>query len=1553
MENLKINYRGEKYLFVDFAFHMEDAGTARKQNNRDYYSDSLEKQYQELFENYRIDNNRSLSEFIRICFPDSMPKRYYLSCPNFIREKQENKSGTTQYLNNLVLRPELTDSMKEILPPDLNVILIGDIVESELLSHFSVKGIEFIDSTMNSPHDVLFEGALHTKTDGRIFDKEASVSVLTPGVINFLIRECYTVANPAETRKFYDRWKDYFEKRLYCLQERERHGFAVNSFTLYPAFETDIRTLDQNPELKSALLDKRAEWLSSRQKSVYLDAEQMSDNIPERYLTRQLILKAEFIFTREQLRQADEAGNPIRRQIGKISREGTFSVNARLIKRPGNPETSLNFPIAAQILACEEQILPEEQLQTLDTEFQEQSRQTEARILSESCSGLLEPVRTYANEHFYDQALIKGCGVSLVRTMLEIFNGIKFSLNLDKFSQKGIISELENQLKNIFRSRSQQLAAAARDSFGSAVQNEKELNRRLDNFAVQYCKNFSDGFKRHITDQAIAGIKSKISSATAGLKSDFQNRRRQLIDELGQTCYCIYFRMEGEHLSRYAVTSYNGNRKISNLINSDKRYEFTGRLTLQENTFPEKIKIERQQNALDDFFKGYVKNPYLSTYLFSPSELQKPAVKSYSNWEWQLDGRLNEKQKDAVMKAVASNGLFLLQGPPGTGKTQVIAEIVSQLVRQGRKVLISSETHKAIDNVFERLPKRSDIVPIRLIPGIKQKKDLNYYEPEYLVDNFYGNICSTLKQSIDNFNNFNEMKNSFRDELKRLQLFNSRINGMQQEYQRGQDEIRRLEQQVSEKDLQNTSLYQRKAQLDEQMEHYRSFKNHLFAFTLTSVSPEFLSNPVAQKYIDSYRSLLGEITARGSLNRTEPEKLLQIINSTDLETVSAEIKEINPEDRTAVLEFEKNAIRKKMNACRDDFDDLLPGREEEFRQLKEQLRNIVNELNSSRGTETTEGAVTLRQIFSFDWMIHNKSAIVDEFLQVKSMLQTGVKKLADTVDFDSRTITASLQELNSSIDSVNAEIKQLQLAIRDISDSELSQTVQQGRRDLVIRINKFFSLFNINVNWNSVEEAFDIMQKEWDRIEKDSERTSARNRERIPMYKKIHEYLSSEQVVKQDKAEYTRQLFAAANVYGITCSSRENFKLGSPAAGGSRGGDSENEAELIDFGVDTFNLKKVGIDVVIIDEVSKSSFVDLLVPILYGKTVILVGDHRQLNPMYDLAKLRDEDYRIYDQEKFNSQINRAMTGLYEESFFKRLFEQIGDDFKIMLNQQYRCHESIMNVFNHFYNYELKLGYSGQNNDKRHNIQLDKDGIRIIRPDRNVYFVNCRGFESKRSEFDTSYKNDQEIEVVCKLMTMIDGFFTDEKNRDLPKLSIGVICTYGSQAQEIQRRIRAQKFNGYLKSREERIVVSTVDDFQGDERDIIILSMVRNSRNRNIKPEFIRNYQRINVALSRARRLLIITGNRDFLCRNGVIDLPDIHGRKELLKKNFPVYTNILRTIEQEGVILQAAELVPESNSSEPGQNKNADNGGLRKFNHNRNEKKRGADTVNTGDGDSR
>ena len=71
--------------------------------------------------------------------------------------------------------------------------------------------------------------------------------------------------------------------------------------------------------------------------------------------------------------------------------------------------------------------------------------------------------------------------------------------------------------------------------------------------------------------------------------------------------------------------------------------------------------------------------------------------------------------------------------------------------------------------------------------------------------------------------------------------------------------------------------------------------------------------------------------------------------------------------------------------------------------------------------------------------------------------------------------------------------------------------------------------------------------------------------------------------------EYYQQIYVnACNVVGISC--------------------TDNMRNLSDNGYNDF-------DVVIIDEVSKSSFLDLLIPILYGKTVILVGDHRQLPPM--------------------------------------------------------------------------------------------------------------------------------------------------------------------------------------------------------------------------------------------------------------------------------------------------------------------------------------------------
>ena len=111
--------------------------------------------------------------------------------------------------------------------------------------------------------------------------------------------------------------------------------------------------------------------------------------------------------------------------------------------------------------------------------------------------------------------------------------------------------------------------------------------------------------------------------------------------------------------------------------------------------------------------------------------------------------------------------------------------------------------------------------------------------------------------------------------------------------------------------------------------------------------------------------------------------------------------------------------------------------------------------------------------------------------------------------------------------------------------------------------------------------------------------------------------------------------------------------------------------------------------------------------------------------------------------------------------------------------------------------------------------------------------------------------------------------------------------------------------------DEKLVISTVDDCQGDERDIIIVSMVRNPSGARYDAEFIKKFERINVALSRARKLLIIVGSKKFLSEAGIIDLPDLEGDHSRDKINFHVYREIIDTINFRGRILAAKDILGE------------------------------------------
>ena len=155
------------------------------------------------------------------------------------------------------------------------------------------------------------------------------------------------------------------------------------------------------------------------------------------------------------------------------------------------------------------------------------------------------------------------------------------------------------------------------------------------------------------------------------------------------------------------------------------------------------------------------------------------------------------------------------------------------------------------------------------------------------------------------------------------------------------------------------------------------------------------------------------------------------------------------------------------------------------------------------------------------------------------------------------------------------------------------------------------------------------------------------------------------------------------------------------------------------------------------------------------------------------------------------------------------------------------------------------------------------------------------------------------------------FKVNKEKRIDERPSVGVICTYGDQAGLIKKKRRGKQFSSFSDKQDEKLIISTVDDFQGYERDIIILSMVRNPAGRNFDLEFLKKFERINVALSRARKLLIVVGARKFLSENGIIDLPDMEGNHSADKLNYPVYREIIDTINFKGKIIPARDIIGE------------------------------------------
>ncbi len=1494
------------YLFLSFVDHLDRTTNIKNE----FYNLSLNEQFKLLQKRIPLDRQTSsFQSFIEACFPTGMTKKYYISCPNFLREKEQRESGAPSYLRNVVVRPELTLSMRRYLPDNQNIILVGDIYESNKAKVLQIKGIQFIDASMSSPNDMIVNaeacssfaksqsmsrmGQMVTFSVWTIDRVDMGNTLFTPNFVYELIQSCYTVKNPSEIRRTFEEWNQYINFRKYYLDEQSKRNFLLDSAEYIEAYAVNRKDYRKNSSVYDDYILDGIQDFTKGEMVVLSSKIEDAEPFP---LVRLNIDRNKKSFYEARVNKRGRMVNEEERKIRSLASDNVFITakdpegNSEYRDRNGNLQRiqfsellNAGYALGDRFRIVSFDIQPEKHLEQLEYKYESDiDRSYKAidakyeKVIIDELSKAIAAYQKEVDDEVKKQLLerkkqledslnddvINNTDSSVLSKLTKLKAEIKIKLTKEtkkaKDEEEKAYKERLNSLiedayseidvKALYIERNIKMLADYETSLMSAAK------RQVTQYEAKKNTELRNKYKDDIRTEKIS-IKEQLDTQ---LKAD----KEKVIEEETIIRFSLYFRL-GD---------------ANNVINDKQIKAIKACKYIVYDNRAEKAKISRQETALNNFYSGFVKNPYLSTYLFNPESLSSVQAE-YSDWTWYLES-LNEKQKEAVRKAVSSNGIFLLQGPPGTGKTQVIAETVAQMVKKGKKVLISSETHKAIDNVFERLPKIAEIVPIRLIPSNNNKKNDNEYDPKFLVDNFYGNISTNMKKAVDRYRNFRRNKEEFSETYDKLKLLKSKIEKSQKVLDDANKEITGLELKAKELNSQISTLSDSRDDIRIELDVLRRTKRHI---ENDNLRPD---EDVSTQLIIRLRDDLASLFDKNTFVDIDLGLLVKNINQIKMDDVERELAVVNPESNKTILEVKRREIKSKMDACKDEYDDVIPEKQDEYDALRKELISIKKQIDATTDSAPTD--LKLGTIFSYAYLVANVDSIKRTIELLKEHIMERKVQYIEEVNGSLNTVETKFNNVEDKIAVLKKKIKGINDSIIEIQERDDVQDIQENKGKLETEINKFFKDFEIAEPYKDIDEALTIIKRRWDELENDFVRKEQENKEKIPMYEKISNYLSMEDVIEADRKEYTKDLFDNANVFGITCTSNDRFS-------------GRNVDALSEYNIDDIDIKSVGIDVVIIDEVSKSSFIDLLIPILYGKTVILVGDHRQLPPMYEFSKLRDDDFEGLDENIINKDINKKFTALYEECFFKTLFERIPESYKTMLVQQYRCHEHIMNVFNHFYQGELKLGFAGQNNTKKHNVKLISNGRSIIEPDKHIYFVDCKKNETHEQD-STSMYNTGEAKVVAELIRKLNDYF--KRNPDREKLSIGVICTYGDQARRIKEILKSEKVKtDAFKTDVEKMIVSTVDDFQGDERDIIILSTVRNPENpAKSNPGFILAYQRINVALSRARRMLVMVGNRRYLESKGVIDLPDVNGRGND-RRNFRVYEEILYTIEQYGKVI--------------------------------------------------
>ncbi|WP_317129824.1 AAA domain-containing protein [Mucilaginibacter corticis] len=238
-----------------------------------------------------------------------------------------------------------------------------------------------------------------------------------------------------------------------------------------------------------------------------------------------------------------------------------------------------------------------------------------------------------------------------------------------------------------------------------------------------------------------------------------------------------------------------------------------------------------------------------------------------------------------------------------------------------------------------------------------------------------------------------------------------------------------------------------------------------------------------------------------------------------------------------------------------------------------------------------------------------------------------------------------------------------------------------------------------------------------------------------------------------------------------------------------------------------YTIKKLKFRTVVIDEAGQSLEPAAWIPILKAQRLVLAGDHLQLPPT---VKSQQNGLKVTLLEKAVKLHPGAVT---------------------LLNEQYRMNKAIMGFSSlKFYNNLLTANMLVAN--------------RLWRPDDLPFtFIDTAGTGYQEQIEGNSIRNPEEASFVVRHIS----------EQNYKRVSVGVIAPYREQVKLLKELLLATS-----------IEVNTVDSFQGQERDIIYISLTRSNADGQIG--FLKDYRRLNVAMTRAKLKIVLVGDSTTLAQ---------------------------------------------------------------------------------------